>query len=181
MKYFFYQEKKRDQGIVLPIKCQNIKGFHIKAKEDKCPTDISDANKAIIQAANSLSLVFHKDKELLFWGDIGKKEHYNISKKLSKDKVINFKIIVAPHHGTSGHWSTRDKNITGDVILVSNGKRLNRYLSDQIKNTGKLLPTFKKRDIHLATFKEKDIHLATKTSVLIGKKARILEQVFLYS
>lgn len=150
--YYFYSEQKRDGKIVIPVEFHE-QGYTTEEKMQYessspfIPSEIKEVNNAIIDAANNLSMVFRKEQELLFLGDVGKIQHVNICRALNDN---GFKIIVAPHHGTNLHWSKRPNKAFAKVILVSNGSFLNKCLSPQIKEEGNIvLTTYASGDIHV--------------------------------
>lgn len=84
---------------------------------------IKSANTTIRKAANSLSLVFRQDDNILFLGDLEETELPFIMEELKKNRNLIYDIIISAHHGT--HWHTSLFELRSN-ICVSSLSRSNR-------------------------------------------------------
>jgi len=99
----------------------------------KITPEIEQANKLLRKAANRMSLVLRDmNNEILFMGDLENKETDIICKDLIDKNLTKFKIIIPPHHGT--HFSSKMKQLSSDVILVSCGAKLKKYIKPKLKD-----------------------------------------------
>jgi hypothetical protein len=104
------------------------------APEELSPI-VKRANDSLRKAANHLSLAFHKDNRFLFFGDIESSEIAQVMKALEKTKMLDFQVMITPHHGT--HWHQSMKKLSCCYALSSVGKRLFRKLKPEYKEIAK--------------------------------------------
>ncbi|MDZ7655291.1 MAG: hypothetical protein U0997_05045 [Sulfurimicrobium sp.] len=83
---------------------------------------VEEANRALRSVANHLSLGFFTEGGLLFLGDISEKALSAVVDKLVSLGEVNFKHLIAPHHGT--YWDKSLLSLRADTVIVSTGKRL---------------------------------------------------------
>ena len=118
-------EKDFEQGIVRSdLFGQN----HIGRK---LPNSTINANKSLRSAANHFSLAFHEDNRLLFLGDLESHELNQVVKKLEKKGIMNFQVIIMPHHGT--HWYKSMNRLNCISALCSTGRKLYKNLRPEYK------------------------------------------------
>ena len=86
------------------------------------PKEVEEANVALRKAANYLSLGFYSSNELLFLGDVAPKVTPQIVDKLLSAQAINYRYLIAPHHGT--YWEKSMASLRANNVLISNGRRL---------------------------------------------------------
>jgi len=109
---------------------------------------VEEANKSLRTVANHLSAGFVTEGSMLFLGDIAERALPAVVDKLASLGELNFKCVIAPHHGT--YWDKSLFSIRADTVIVSTGKRLAANYRPQWGSVGKtVLSSFLNRDIHL--------------------------------
>ena len=112
--------------------------------EDSLPTleknlvenkEVEMANKSLKKAANRLSIAFSQGENLLFLGDLEKKEINLVVNKLCNNNSNWFDIIISAHHGT--HWGNELINLKTEIVLASVGITLKKHLSNNYKTISK--------------------------------------------
>lgn len=88
------------------------------------PASIRDANRALRQVANSLSIAFQMDDRLLFMGDLEAQEIKTVIDSIANPRRWN--VLIAPHHGT--HWEKSLHSVETELSIASVGKRLRRFV-----------------------------------------------------
>lgn len=83
---------------------------------------VKKANKSLRKAANRLSVAFRQDDNILFLGDLEKREIESVVKDLIDNQNIVYDILIAAHHGT--HWEMSLTKIGCDICLASVGQTL---------------------------------------------------------
>jgi hypothetical protein len=88
------------------------------------------ANKYIKSSNNACSIVFKKDNDVLFLGDVESR----IIKKLSLDGILQpcYRIIKIPHHGTKSHYTPHIP--CAQNYLIPFGKHRNYSICEQYVN-----------------------------------------------
>lgn len=109
---------------------------------------VESANTTIRKAANSLSLVFRQEDNILFLGDLEETELPFIMEELKKNRNLIYDIIISAHHGTHWHPSLFDlrSNICVSSLSRSNRKHF-KYEYNDICNA--LLSTDQIGDIYI--------------------------------
>jgi len=93
---------------------------------------IKSANKSLRSAANRLSIAFKQNDQILFLGDLESNEINQVVSQLEKQKYTYFEIIISAHHGT--HWHDKLNSINSNFCLVSNGKKMRKFIKNQYIN-----------------------------------------------
>ena len=89
------------------------------------------ANSSLKSAANRLSIAFRQDDNLLFLGDLEKRELKSVVANLVNEKNTVYDVIIAAHHGT--HWDDELLKLKCNICLASLGSKLNKYLKNEYK------------------------------------------------
>lgn len=95
------------------------------------PPEIETANKSLRNAANSLSIVFRQEDNVLFLGDI-ENEFETIVSDLRDKKAMNYDIIIAAHHGT--HWHKSLNEMSCDICLASAGNNMRKHIKYEYRD-----------------------------------------------
>jgi ribonuclease BN (tRNA processing enzyme) len=93
---------------------------------------IKKANTSLRNAANRLSVAFRQADNVLFLGDLEKKEINAVIKDLAKKGNIYYDIVIAPHHGT--HWSNSLNSIKSMFCLASSGDDMKKHIKNDYRN-----------------------------------------------
>jgi beta-lactamase superfamily II metal-dependent hydrolase len=109
---------------------------------------VQKANKSLRKAANRLSIAFRQDDNILFLGDLERREIHSVVTDLKKNHNVVYDILIAAHHGT--HWHRSLNSINADICLASIGKTLKRNIKDEYKGIcNKLVRTDEWGDIKI--------------------------------
>ena len=113
-------------------------------------TDIyKNFNDALRNATNRLSIAFRQEDNVLFLGDLEKKELRCVSNNLKTQQQLYYDCLVAAHHGT--HWHKAMKDLHCKVCLVSAGNSLVSKIKKEYKSiSSSLYQTFFVNDIVLS-------------------------------
>ena len=93
---------------------------------------IQKANTSLRKAANRLSVAFRQDDNILFLGDLEKKEINFVVDDLIKQNNTSYDILISSHHGT--HWGNSLKSIHCDICLASIGSTLRSHIAYDYKD-----------------------------------------------
>ena len=122
----------------------------LSLEEQSFHGDLKIANSKLRGVANDLCLAFHHENQLLFLGDLSNGSLLELVKDLQAQSLINFRTLVAPHHGSI--WEDCLTKLRAGHILVSNGPRLSPKFKSELNLIGsEVLSTHEKGDI-LADF-----------------------------
>ncbi|WP_143536981.1 MBL fold metallo-hydrolase [Rubricoccus marinus] len=96
---------------------------HYESLDDMLPDEeLREVNRALRDAANSLGLAFVLDRRVLCLGDLEGRALTGALSYLVGEGLIDFDVIVAPHHGTK--WNREMFKLRGNRVEVSVGDRL---------------------------------------------------------
>lgn len=125
-----------------------LKGYTKMDQETEPNELIKTANSSLRKAANRLSIAFKNADNLLFLGDLEKREIGQVVSELISKKDDYFDIVISAHHGT--HFHKELLKINSDIVLASVGYKLKRYLKPEYRFVGnRFLNTFDLGDIVL--------------------------------
>ena len=101
--------------------------------------ELVEINADLRKAANYLCIAFSVGSQTLFLGDLDASALAEVVAELEKEHRVNFRRIVAAHHGTSWH---RDLlHLRCRDLVVSVGKNLWRHINPAIGRIAKNVHT----------------------------------------
>ncbi len=110
------------------------------------PPETKQANKALTDLANQLSLALRAGTSLLIWGDVGEPRLRPAIEFLRSVNAIDVDCMVAPHHGT--YWNPALLNLRSGSTLISHGpKLLPKYKHEWAEISGAVRSTHLEGDI----------------------------------
>jgi hypothetical protein len=98
-------------------------------------SELNELNNDLRDAANHICLAFSVGRRVLFLGDLGPSALDSVVRDLIKAGRVNYRHIVAAHHGTS--WHDRLLNLRSRYVAVSVGDRLWRHVAPTLGRLGK--------------------------------------------
>jgi hypothetical protein len=105
-------------------------GTGSKQLDRDLPPEVEEANDAIKDAANHLSLAFNVGNRLLCFGDQESRELPDIISELKQNGYARFQLMKTPHHGT--HWNSALSDIHTRLAVSSVGSL--EYLKSEFKS-----------------------------------------------
>jgi beta-lactamase superfamily II metal-dependent hydrolase len=141
------------EGVVKKYKDRDINSVNKNEEVRKRERNYIEPNKTLLnandslrKAANRLSIAFKQADNLLFLGDLEKKEIKSVINNLVSADDKYFEVLITPHHGT--HWDDSLKSIKAKLCLVSVGTTLRKHVKYEFKEIcNKMLRTDELGDI----------------------------------
>jgi beta-lactamase superfamily II metal-dependent hydrolase len=107
-----------------------------EGQQAKLPPVVRNANAALRDAANRMSLAFHEDNRLLFMGDLEESEIQAVARQLDGNCSRRFHAMITPHHGT--HWHDELRCVRCDWAVSSIGPRLLKNARPEYKSIAEI-------------------------------------------
>lgn len=99
------------------------------ARGEKLSKSVIDANIALKNIANQMSLVFYSRGKILALGDVAKPSMKSMVDWLVEKEATNFDIIIAAHHGT--YWHDEMRKLRARKSFISCGKKMHGFYKPQ--------------------------------------------------